>query len=511
MDDETTDHRIGEPGVARILLAGIDTIHVSAETNVSEAVRAKLDEAKEAAKLAAKQNGVHCPDWLGAQVHPHGTRGGYGHLIETEDFTVKVLGANIPNRPGLYIELRSLFLHAHPEGARGACEEALCWVRDQLLYDRDEATTRRTVCFEGVRLSRVDLHIDWQGGWEPTPADAPNFVKPARVKWQVYSDGTTFTGVAFGRGALMARVYRKSLEVREKNNEAYLALLSERKPEEFDLHSDVWRLEFQLRREGAKGFRLYREPDAGDDADAIEAELAAEDLPHIGTLPRLFVYLDPLWQHLTYHTLRLVEPSTSANRSRWPMHPTWAQLRDTFAALADCEPLNEDQHQLVRGMRFAGKSRLLRRMLLGVIASLEVEDAAPASAALAAISRWVDEAARREGARAEARRTQYLARYGHVPAWVERGMGEREARVRQVRHRVQMLLGIFSARGVLPLELKPAHSVGDLLVQHLDDLEREAEEKGGLDQVLADHFSKVYCVAAPRQLFRPQQTATAKG
>src|SRR6185437_17137028 len=86
---------------------------------------------------------VHCPDWLGAQVHPHGTRGGYGHLIETEDFTVKVLGANIPNRPGLYIELRSLFLHTHPEGARGACEEALCWVRDQLLYDQDETTIRR--------------------------------------------------------------------------------------------------------------------------------------------------------------------------------------------------------------------------------------------------------------------------------------------------------------------------------------------------------------------------------
>lgn len=150
-------------------------------------------------------------------------------------------------------------------------------------------------------------------------------------------------------------------------------------------------------------------------------------------------------------------------------------------------------------------------MLLGVIASLELEDASPASAALAAISRWVDEAARREGERAEARRTHSLARYGHVPAWVERGMGERDARVQQVWHRVQMLLGIFSARGVLPLELKPAHSVGDLLVQHLDDLEREAEEKGGLDHVLADHFAKVYRVAAPRQLFTPLQTATARG
>jgi hypothetical protein len=29
-------------------------------------------------------------------------------------------------------------------------------------------------------------------------------------------------------------------------------------------------------------------------------------------------------------------------------------------------------------------------------------------------------------------------------------------------------------------------------VQHLDELESEAEEKGGVQQVLADHFAKIY-------------------
>jgi hypothetical protein len=322
-----------------------------------------------------------------------------------------------------------------------------------------------------------------------------------RVKSQTYSEGATFTGMAFGRGALMARIYRKSLEAKERNNEAYFALLSERAPADFRLHADVWRLEFQLRREGTKGFKLYQEPDTEDDEQAIEAELSAEDLPHIGSLPRFFAYMDPLWKHLTHHTLRLVEPDGSVNRSRWPVHTTWAYLRDAFATVAGCEPLGEDAAELVRGMRYEGKSRLLRRMLLGVVASLEVEDASPTSAALAALSKWVDETARREAERAEARKTRYLMRYGRVPAWVEKEMGEREARIRQVRHRIQMLLGIFSARGVLPLELKPAQSVGDLLVQHLDDLEREAEGKGGLDQVLADHFSRIYKVTAPRDLF----------
>jgi hypothetical protein len=47
-----------------------------------------------------------------------------------------------------------------------------------------------------------------------------------------------------------------------------------------------------------------------------------------------------------------------------------AQFHDIFAALADCEPLDEDQQELVCGMRVEGKSRWLRRLLLGVTASL---------------------------------------------------------------------------------------------------------------------------------------------
>ena len=73
-------------------------------------------------------------------------------------------------------------------------------------------------------------------------------------------------------------------------------------------------------------------------------------------------------------------------------------------------------------------------------------------------------------------------------------MGERFSRAEQLEQRVQMLLGVFSAKGVLPLEFKPGHSVGDLLTQHLDELEQEAERKGGVLQTLAVHFAKVYKV-----------------
>jgi hypothetical protein len=51
---------------------------------------------------------------------------------------------------------------------------------------------------------------------------------------------------------------------------------------------------------------------------------------------------------------------------------------------------------------------------------------------------------------------------------------------------------------VLPLEFKPAHTVGDLLTQHLDELEQEAEEKGGVHEVLAAHFARVHKVSLPQ-------------
>jgi hypothetical protein len=136
--------------------------------------------------------------------------------------------------------------------------------------------------------------------------------------------------------------------------------------------------------------------------------------------------------------------------------------------------------------------RILRRLALGVVKSLEVEDASPISAALLTLRRWVERTADAESRRAADRCRYHEERCGHVPRWLLRGMGERWRRVEQIEHRVQMLLGIFAAKGVLPLEFKPAHSVGDLLVQHLEDLERATEEKGGMQQVVADHFAKVY-------------------
>jgi hypothetical protein len=141
--------------------------------------------------------------------------------------------------------------------------------------------------------------------------------------------------------------------------------------------------------------------------------------------------------------------------------------------------------------------RLLRRMEAGVINSLEVEDASPTSTALMTLQRWMERIAEKEVERITAKCRRYQEQGKQVPRWVRTGMDERFHRVEEIEQRVQMLLGIFASHGVLPLEFNPAYSVGDLLLQHLAALEQEAEEKGGVQQMLADHFARVYKVAMP--------------
>ena len=473
---------------------------------------ARLDVEKEAAALAARENGVHCPEWLGARVLPNGSRGGYRILIETEGFTVKVLGVGVRNRPGLYVEMRSLFLHTHPEGAAGACEAAIAWVRGHLLCDQDADTITRLVSFKAAKLSRADIHIDWQGGDHPQLEHASDelrrFIRPGKTKWDFHGQGQTPTGYEFGKHKVMARIYNKTIETSERANEAYAALLTARCGEAYDPERDVWRLEFELNRDGAKGFKLYAQPDmktiaeddevqaarmAAEEAE-LDAELAAEELEHIGTLPRFVARMGEIMTYLMTYWLRFVEDDGTANRSRWPMRPTWATLRDAYPKLAQEQalPLEEDKRAVVRGARYTGKARILRRLQLGIVSSLEVEDASPTSAALAALQRWVEVIAEREMDKIAAKCARYESQGKPIPRWVWRGMEERYNRVEQIEHRVRMLRGVFGACGVLPLEFKPAHTVGDLLVQHLDALEDEADAKGGIQQVLEDHFAKVY-------------------
>src|SRR5215831_12219902 len=120
--------------------------------------------------------------------------------------------------------MRSHALHMHPEGAAGACEAALAWVRTKLYADQFTAA-KDAISFSAAKISRADIHIDWQGGFTPRLSHLSEelrcFIRPGKVKGALYFQGGTVTGYQFGRSQVVGRLYNKTPETKEKGNEAY--------------------------------------------------------------------------------------------------------------------------------------------------------------------------------------------------------------------------------------------------------------------------------------------------
>jgi hypothetical protein len=102
----TNTELAGDTERIRVLLAGPDTLYfscdVAIDVAISDEMRARLDAEKMTAQVkATTDRSMHCPEWLGARVCPQGARGGYAFLIETANFSVKLLGERIQHRPGV--------------------------------------------------------------------------------------------------------------------------------------------------------------------------------------------------------------------------------------------------------------------------------------------------------------------------------------------------------------------------------------------------------------------------
>jgi len=309
------------------------------------------------------------------------------------------------------------------------------------------------------------------------------------------------------------------VQAKKKHVEWYPTLLQERNGDRYDPAQDVWRLEFQLRREGVKGFRLYAKPDASDPDDVIDAEIEAEDLPHIHSVRKALHWAGQLWQYLTRRWLRLTIPAADPNRGRWPEHPTWAALRDGFASIALRDaPLPERGLELVHAARYTGYRRLLNRMAVGILTTLEGMDTDPGAALVsyvAYLNRIAGRIKRQQKRRAAAWRQKAhdaneASLDGSPPPFtpdLHRGLGARldtPVRAQKVKLLLDMALGVFTSAGVAHLRVQreaDIANVGDLLLYSLDELEEVATEKGSIQSLLDEKWRKIYKANAPRGLF----------
>src|SRR5262249_50216661 len=270
---------------------------------------------------------------------------------------------------------------------------------------------------------------------------------------------------------------------------------------------DLWRLEFQLRREGIKGFRLSAKPEMTDPIDVIDAEIEAEDLPHIHDVRKALHWAGRIWEYITKRWLRLTIPTDDPNRGHWPEHPTWTALREGFAPLALREAdLAERSLDLVRTARYTGYRRLLDRMAVGLATTLEQVDTDPGAALVSYVKylhRIAGHIKRQQNRRAATWRhkEQDATQNGFPPPLspdLHRALGARldtPTRAEKRARLLDMALGIFTSAGVVHLRVQreaDVSNLGDLLLYSLDDLEEIAAKKGGIRQLLDEKWRKVY-------------------
>lgn len=156
------------------------------------------------------------------------------------------------------------------------------------------------------RIRRVDLcadahRVDFEVG------DLPSFVSRARDR-AAYETHSQLSGFTWGRGDIMARLYRKDKELREGNNDEKRELMHHAwSARGWDGATPVWRLELQLR------FKAL------ESLDATTGEQLRE------RIQALWSYgFSPTANDNDGSWLRLVDKSTASRRERAQMDARWS-------------------------------------------------------------------------------------------------------------------------------------------------------------------------------------------
>lgn len=152
---------------------------------------------------------------------------------------------------------------------------------------------------ESANVSRIDLYADFVSSVDMESWDRHAWVTRAS-SINAYAVAGRFSGWSIGLGGVMsARLYNKSLEIVSSGKDWILPLWQR---SGWDSQNQVWRLEFELKREVLTQKGLSK-------------------------LSDVLNHLNGLWSYATTEWLRLTIPNADdQTRSRWPVHPLWLLL-----------------------------------------------------------------------------------------------------------------------------------------------------------------------------------------
>lgn len=294
----------------KLLVSGLDTVECAyylRQVESSELDFTGLAQKREA--LRASRSRDPCVIKLGSKefrLGRGGTASGYPLVLDNPEQTIQ---CGEFNNPSFFVTYRSHALWH--KGAEQLHAEFLAWAEALgFVQSRSEG------------LSRVDFALDFH--LPVVDFNEDSFVTLASKDGKHRKDGKvqTFT---FGQGDIVLRVYDKTAEIREESHKTWFHALWG------GVTADVWRVEFQVRKDILKRFSLRTFADLFDGA---------------GDLMRYLVH--------EHTTLRV--PSDDSNRSRWPLHPLWRLVQEhveTLPAQGVIREVNFDERLLEQMMRLA--------------------------------------------------------------------------------------------------------------------------------------------------------------
>lgn len=264
----------------KLLLSGLDTVECAYYLKPGSQCKidfAALREQKETIRQSKNpESGVLKLGDTEFMLSPNGTKSGYTFLISNQLSTIQF---GEFSDPSFFVKFSSLALWNR--GAKAMHENFLCWADSLgLVAVRSESLSRCDFAFD-FHLPEVDF-------------DEDNFVTTTNKDSQHRKNGTvqTFT---FGRDEIVLRVYNKSAEIEEASKKYWFH------PLWGDHTENVWRVEWQVRKETLKRFGLR-------------------------TFQDLFEGYGDLLRYLVSEQTSLRVKTDDSNRSRWPVHPLWALL-----------------------------------------------------------------------------------------------------------------------------------------------------------------------------------------
>lgn len=298
------------PNSIKVISRGIDSLYVGFYCNLDKSLYELLEEKKQKAQDHKEKkeftddlNNNLTIENVFFNIRPHGYKN-YSYIIFNDLFDILITKKTIkPYFPNVYVKFKSLYLWSL--GYKKAFYEI-----EDFIYKINEDESARNV------VSRIDICADFIN-WRPKLLDYNNFIKRAVHSSAIHKEdfsesyykGKKLTGFTFGKKNIVCRLYNKSEEIKNSNKQWFYDMWGE----EYN-DKEVWRLEFQLRRDALKRFDL-------------------------NTVEETYEKLDNIWAYLTQKWISLRVPNYKEEKvTRWNIKKEWIILSNIIFE-SKAEPL----------------------------------------------------------------------------------------------------------------------------------------------------------------------------